>query len=200
MNDLRPGTAMLRRSLRAALLAGLAVVLISVAKIAFDGLTARARPADLAIVLGNQVMPDGRPTRRLAARLDAALDLYRRGLVRELFVSGGMGVEGHDEATVMKAYLVRRGVPSTAVYADSKGANTRLTCQNARLYMTSHGWRTANVVSQWFHLTRIRLASRSAGITVVGAAAPRYFEWRDLYALAREVVGLYAYALGFRNG
>ena len=44
--------------------------------------------ADVAVVLGNTVNPDGTPSRRLAARLDLAVDLYQRGLFRNVLVSG----------------------------------------------------------------------------------------------------------------
>src|SRR5262245_21950109 len=73
--------------------------------ISFDGLTDDPVPADVAVVPGNQVNPDGTPSDRLAARLDTALNLYRRGVVKAVLVSGGTGVEGFDEADVMAAYL-----------------------------------------------------------------------------------------------
>jgi len=47
---------------------------------------------------------------------------------------------------------------------------------------------------------RARLACRRAGIRVAGAFALRYFELRDMYSLAREVVAYPAYALRIRGG
>lgn len=63
--------------------------------------------ADVAVVLGNEVNADGTPSRRLAARLDTAAALYRRGLFADVIVSGATGRAGFNEATVMKNYPVR---------------------------------------------------------------------------------------------
>src|ERR1051325_8914289 len=96
-----------------------------------DGLRDDIRPADVAIVLGNTVERDGRPSARLRARLDKALELYRGGLFGHVIVSGGVGAEGFDEAEVMKRYLVSRGVPEDRVVPDGGGATTYLTARNA---------------------------------------------------------------------
>lgn len=94
----------------------------------------------------------------------------------------------------MQRYLVSAGVPESLVLADGKGTNTAATCAHAHAYMTEHGLRTANVVTQYFHIPRATLACRRAGIDVVGAIAPRFFEPRDLYSLAREAIAYPAYA------
>jgi len=146
-------------------------------------------------VFGNTVERSGWPSPRLRARLDAARGLYAQGTVRRVFVSGGLGREGFDEALVMKRYLVRAGVPDSLVYADRAGVNTAATCANARAYMAANGLRTADVVTQHFHVLRARMACRRAGIAVVGAIAPRFFELRDLYSLAREGIAYPVYAL-----
>ena len=164
-----------------------------------DGFVTRPRPADLAVVFGSKVETSGRPSHRLAARLDAAQDLYRRGLVHTIFVSGGTGVEGFDESQVMRDYLLARGIPESDVHADPDGRTTALTCENARAYLAERREETVNVVSQYFHLTRAKIACARAGVRVVGGAAPRFFEGRDLYSLAREVPGIYAYLLGGRG-
>jgi vancomycin permeability regulator SanA len=166
--------------------------------LAIVGLTAQARPADVAIVFGSKVEPTGRPSPRLKARLDAARELFGSGKVRRIIVSGGTGKEGFDESAVMKAYLVGAGVPGAAVYADGRGVNTERTCADARTLMESHGLRRADVVTQYFHVARATLACRRAGIEVVGAVAPRYFEPRDVYSLAREVVAFPVYYLRVR--
>ena len=54
-------------------------------------------------------------------------------------------------------------------------------------------------ISQYFHLTRCRLAFRQAGIAPVYSAHAKLWEWRDLYSTPREVVGLLAYAMGLRE-
>jgi vancomycin permeability regulator SanA len=163
------------------------------AYLAVAGLTARPSQADVAIVFGNTVDAQGHPSPRLAARLSAARDLYRTGLVRGVIVSGGTGKEGVDEATAMEVFLVQAGLLSEALAIDSRGVTTEATCRNAPLLMQARGWRTADVVTQYFHIVRARSACREAGVAVVGAVAPRFYEARDVYSLFREVVAVPVY-------
>jgi vancomycin permeability regulator SanA len=146
-------------------------------------------------VFGNTVEPSGQPSRRLAARLETARELFAAKRVRYILVSGGTGHEGFDEAHVMSRYLAGRGVPDSALIEDGRGINTFATCVNARALLRSRHASTVDLVTQYFHVPRARLAAKRAGLEVVGARAPRFFEPRDLYSLAREVVALPVYAL-----
>ncbi len=159
-----------------------------------DGLTDEIAPADVAIVLGNQVHPDGTPSARLAARLDRAVELVEQGRVRWVIVSGGTGREGVPEGDAMKRYLVARGVPAASVLVDNAGVDTWATARNARTIMRGHGLKTAIVVSQYFHIARTRLAFRKHGLAVGGVHA-RFFELRDFYSSARELPAYVKYAL-----
>lgn len=184
---------MTRRWQRVALVLMLIAAAVPLA-IVLVGLTAKPAPADVAIVFGSAVNAGGEASPRLAARLQAARALYETGNVRYLLVSGGLGKAGFDEASVMRSYLVTAGVPESAIVADHHGASTRATGENAAALMRERGWRTADIVTQYFHVARARWACRRMGIRVVGAGVPRYFEWRDLYSTLRESVLLPVYA------
>lgn len=171
-----------------------AVVLYAVL-LARYGLQAAPRPADVAIVFGSRVMPDGTPSPRLKARLGAAEKLKSHYVVHVWFVSGGIGREGHDESRVMRDWLVAHGVPDSAIVRDSLGVNSQLTAEHAATWMREHGVTRANVITQYFHIARACMACDRAGIDVVGARAPRWYEPRDVYSLAREMVALPVYAL-----
>ncbi|UAJ11627.1 YdcF family protein [Glacieibacterium megasporae] len=172
---------------------GLGIGLAYVGAIAIVGLAARPRAADMIVVLGNEVGADGRPSPRLAARLAAALDVWRAGLAPRLLVSGGVGRSGRDEATAMAAWLVGHGVPSECIIRDSLGRTTWATAEDVA-GLVKPGTRVV-VASQWFHLPRAMLALRRQGLDPVGGAWPRFAEWRDVYSLAREAVALPAYAV-----
>jgi vancomycin permeability regulator SanA len=170
-----------------------AAFLSGAALIVADGLRDDIRPADVAVVLGNTVESDGRPSARLRARLDKAVELYRGGLFGHVIVSGGVGAEGFNEAEVMKSYLVSRGVPEGSIVADGEGLTTSRTARNAARLMKERGWRSALVISQYFHISRTRLAVESYGVSPVYSAHAEYFELRDVYSIAREVIGYGAY-------
>jgi vancomycin permeability regulator SanA len=189
----------MHRQIKKLLLASLLLIsgsfLLGAVLIVADGLRDDIRPADVAIVLGNIVERDGRPSARLRARLDKAVELYRGGLFRHVIVSGGTGVEGFNEAEVMKKYLISQGVPEGYIIADGEGLTTSLTARNAAQVMKERGWQSALVISQYFHISRTRLAVKSYGVRSVYSAHAEYFELRDVYSIAREVIGYEAYLM-----
>jgi vancomycin permeability regulator SanA len=191
--------ARLKRISLRVMLAGIGLFALAAGLIAISGLRDDIHPADVAVVLGNEVRADGTPHPRLAARLDAALALYDSGVVRNVIVSGGVGLSGYDESAVMKSYLAARGIPADRIVADSLGVTTGATAINTAAILRQKRWSSVIVVSQYFHIPRCRLAMRRVGIDTVYSAHARYFELRDLYSTAREVVGYPAYLLGART-
>lgn len=167
---------------------------LHVLAIAVDGCTDEDAPADVAVVLGNHVSPEGVASRRLQLRLDRAYTLYAARLVPRIIVSGGRDPGSPHEAEVMKAYLVGRGVPADAVIEDRAGVNTHATARFTAMYLRDHGLRSAIAVSQYYHVTRSKLALRRFGVAEVsGAHAPLELEVREPWSVLREVVGYYAY-------
>lgn len=163
--------------------------------IVIDGLSDNIHRGDVAVVLGSKVNSDGLPSPRLMARLNKSIQLYKDKMTRHIIVSGGTGKEGFDESEVMKEYLITHGIPKSAIITDSQGANTQSTAQQSALLMKKYGFKSALIVSQYFHLSRTRMAFKQCGISQVYTAHAPYFEWRDVYSTAREVVGFYYYLL-----
>ena len=172
---------------------------VHVAYIVADGLTDEVAKTDVAVVLGNTVERDGQPSARLKARLDKAFELYEKSLTGKIIVSGGFGAEGFEEADVMRDYLVGKGIPSENVILDRDGYNTQKTAVGTRRIMEANGFRSVTIVSQYFHITRTRLAFRRLGIENIAAAHADYFELRDVYSIVREFTGFYTYLLGAKS-
>lgn len=174
--------------------AGGILFMLAALALALSGWQRNVFPADMLIVPGNRIEANGEPHPRLAARLQAALKLYQANTAPLIFVSGGRGLEGFDEAVVMARYLRERGVPDSALIIDLEGVTTRATARNAAVYMRAHSLTSAIMVTQFFHIPRSLLAMRQEGICKVGGQYADYYEGRDFYSLAREVVGYPAYA------
>jgi uncharacterized SAM-binding protein YcdF (DUF218 family) len=170
-----------------------ACYLVAAAVLAGVGLHDQAAPADVIVVPGNTVQPDGTPSDRLGARLDAAITLFNEHQAPVIFVSGGVGEEGHDEAAAMARYLVAHGVPADAIVQDPLGFDTAATAANAAAYLRANKLRSALVATQYFHVARTTLALERQGLSVTGSRHARYVEWRDMYSLAREVIGYALY-------
>jgi vancomycin permeability regulator SanA len=158
-----------------------------------SGLKHDDRVSDVAVVLGTTVNPDRSLSTRLQARLDKALDLYRQKRVRHIITSGGVGVEGHDEARVMADYLISQGVPLDSVSIDSTGIDTRATAKATARLMQNRGLKSVTAVSQYFHVTRTKLALEQCGLKDVHTAYAGYLELRDIYSIVREVPAYVSY-------
>jgi uncharacterized SAM-binding protein YcdF (DUF218 family) len=160
-----------------------------------NGLKERVERSDVAVILGNEVYLNGEPSPQLRARLDRAGELFRQQVFPTIVVSGGIETNGTDEAVAMRRYLVDHGVPAGAIILDPRGADTMATAENMVALMNQHGWRRIMVISQYFHLPRCKLAFRKAGIKHVLVSYPRFFSWRDLWAITRELVAYPVYWL-----
>ncbi|WP_155884646.1 SanA/YdcF family protein [Actinomadura flavalba] len=134
---------------------------------------ADAPSAPVALVLGAGI-GGGRPSPLLARRLDIAAELYRRGTVRVLLVSGDNRVRGYDEPTVMRDYLVGRGVPERHVVRDFAGLDTWDSCTRARRIFQV---RRLIVVTQEFHLPRAVALCRAAGLRAWGVGDDSSGAW-----------------------
>jgi vancomycin permeability regulator SanA len=181
-------------SLRLAV-AGVAVLIacaFPLAQIAFFGTTDYRRPADVVVVPGARVYPDGRLSASLADRVDTAIELYREGLVNRIVMSGGIGSNGVDEAMAMRDHAAFRGVPGEAIVMDSGGVDTDSTVRNT-VAMVPPG-DSILVVSQPYHLPRLKLAFRAQGRNVytVPAREARPIAKTPLF-VAREIPGFWVY-------
>ena len=172
-----------------------AMVLLAVGAIVLDGMQDRVAYADVIVVPGNTVASDGTPSKRLQARLDVALKLFRERRAPLIFVSGGTGKEGVNEAAAMSAYLMKNGVPQAAIVIDGQGVDTAATASNAAAMMRRHGHTSVLVATQYFHVARTRLALERAGVKVAGTAHAQYFEMRDIYSTLREIPAYLSYYL-----
>jgi vancomycin permeability regulator SanA len=108
-------------------------------------------------------------------------------------VSGGLGKEGFYEGTKMAQYLRAQGVPGNKIIIDNAGITTAATARNFRSMHLKPG--AVIVVSQYFHISRTKLAFRNEGYAHVKGVHADYFEARDLYSIIREFFGFYKYLL-----
>lgn len=130
------------------------------------------RKADAILVLG-AAQYNGRPSPVLQARLDYGIGLFKRGLARQLVVTGGVGRgDTVSEGEVARRYAVRQGVPDTSIMVERKGVTSGESVTAAAALMRGRGLHTALVVSDSYHMLRLELLTRRAGITPFRAPAP----------------------------
>jgi uncharacterized SAM-binding protein YcdF (DUF218 family) len=123
------------------------------------------RPADAIVVLG-AAQYNGRPSPVLQARLDHALTLYRADLAPRIVVTGGVGRgDVESEAKVGKRYLTARGVPAAAVVLEAEGRSTGESMTAVAAWARKSKVSTVILVSDPFHMARLRVEARRTGIT-----------------------------------
>lgn len=175
------------------IIAGFLWFCIHIVIVVFDGLNDELAFVDVGVVLGNKVELNGKPSKRLQRRLDRAAELYHKKYFKYVIVSGGVGKEGFDEAKVMKDYLIHTGVAENNIILDSNGYNTFMTAKNSKVIMEKINLNSVMVISQYYHITRTKLAFKKAGFDKVYSAHAKVFEIRDIYGLTREFFAYYKY-------
>jgi uncharacterized SAM-binding protein YcdF (DUF218 family) len=157
-------------------LAGLGLLLLgwltSLAAVLIWERNDQARPASAIVVLG-AAQYVGRPSPVLRARLDHAIDLWRRQLAPLIIVTGGTG-EGDttSEAAVSQRYAIRRGVPASAILLETKGRTTSESMEGVAALMGQQSRRDVLLVSDPFHMLRLTILARRHGLEPYASPTP----------------------------
>jgi uncharacterized SAM-binding protein YcdF (DUF218 family) len=197
---LRPPRPRRRKIGRLLALVLLVPILWVVADLRFvlDGAEAdHAAPADVIIVLGCQAWTPAGISPCIRARADHAADLYRRGLARHIIPTGWASAHGPSEAGTLTLVLLAGGVPRSAIVADDQAQNTIQNIRNSQAIMAAHGWHTAILVTEPYHINRAALIARDAGLPAVASPALDSPDWRDpwsrVWHVERETLSLMLY-------
>lgn len=158
------------------------------------GLQDQARPADVIVVLGAQVEPNGQPGPDLSVRTAHAARLYQEGLAPILVCTGGFRGDRLSAAAVARDLAISLGVPAEHIFLADGAMTTREDAASVQTLMLARGWHSAILVSHPLHLERARLLFEGQGLTVYPsptntnlAAIP----WRTrAWLTARETVGI----------
>ena len=157
--------AIVRRILTIVVVTAFVLWAISAAAVMVWSSRDEARPAQAIVVLG-AAQYAGRPSPVLRARLDHALDLWRRHLGKLLILTGGTGVgDTTSEAAVGRTYAIKHGVPDTVILMETEGRTTSESMRAVAGMLEARGLQTALLVSDPFHMLRLRILARRFGFT-----------------------------------
>ncbi|MBY6162324.1 YdcF family protein [Mameliella alba] len=151
----------------------------------------------MALVLGAAVRADGSPSPALKRRTLHAVDLWRRGDVRALILSGGTRTHPPTEAEVMARLCRAEGMPDTALVLEPEALTTEDNMRLSAPLVSRMGAPCVVVVTDRYHAARACLVARRAGLTVCASCpgltgAPA---WRVMRAWSREAVAFAWYWL-----
>lgn len=156
---------LVRRILTFLVVVTFALWVVSAAAVLIWSSRDEARPAQAIVVLG-AAQYAGKPSPVLRARLDHALDLWNCHLASILILTGGTGLgDTTSEAAVGRTYARKRGVPDSSILVESEGRTTSESMRAVAGMLEVRGLQSALLVSDPFHMLRLRILARRFGFT-----------------------------------
>jgi uncharacterized SAM-binding protein YcdF (DUF218 family) len=190
-----------------------AVIVVALVLVVF-GTTARSilrdaakqelDPADVIVVFGAAEY-DGRPSPVFRARLDHANDLFRKGLAPIVITTGGAASDPkYTEGGVGHDYLMRKGIPDSALIAETQANDTSESARRVAVIMRTNHLKSCIAVSDGYHVFRIRKMLEHEGLHVYlsprsdSATRPRT-RWQRFVSIIREAMSYLLWRTGIRS-
>jgi SanA protein len=128
-------------------------------------------------------------------RINAAVDLYRKGKIKHIIVSGDNKAESYNEPKEMQKALMEKGIPESVITLDYAGFRTLdsvIRCKKV------FGQNKFIIVSQRFHVERALFIADKYNIDAIGFAAKdpsgnysTKTKVREIFAKTKAVIDLY---------
>lgn len=149
------------------------------------------------VVLGAKVDGD-KPSIILGHRLDKAVELMKESDDNvKCIVTGGQGKdEPFTESSVMKAYMVEKGIPEDRIIEEDRATNTKENIKYAKAIAKKENLpENFILVTQGFHQHRANQYAKDVGIDSVGAKA---YTSKGLWIgyWSRECIAVFAELIG----
>ena len=168
------------------------------ARIVQSAATDETKKADAAIIMGAAAYGD-KPSPVFEQRIAHGVELYKKGLVRKLILTGGFGDGAqHAESEVARRYAIDQGVPQRDLLMENKSRTTLENLQQARDLMKANGLSEALLVSDPMHMERARWMMHDLGVTAWRSPTPTTL-YTSMGAragfLIREIYAITAYLI-----
>ncbi|CAA0185357.1 SanA/YdcF family protein [Tenacibaculum maritimum] len=130
------------------------------------------KKSKVGLVLGTaKILKNGQVNLYFKYRINATVELYKRGKIDFILVSGDNGNKNYDEPTDFKNELIKRGIPENRIFLDYAGFRTLDSVVRAKEIF---GQTSITIISQKFHNERAIYLAEKNGISAIG------FNARDL--------------------
>ena len=156
------------------------------------------RPADVIVVLGAAEYR-GRPSPIFEARLNHALFLFHKSVAPRILTTGGAGGDPtFTEGGVGRAYLTRHGIPEEALIAETQASTTVESTAAAVEIMRRMNLASCIVVSDGYHIYRVKKMLEASGISVYGSPRPSEpkDDWPQRWRYFRQAIAYNLWRVG----
>lgn len=158
--------------------------------------------SDVIVVLGAAEYR-GKPSPVFEARLNHALFLYRQQWAPRILTTGGAGGDPtFTEGEVGRAYLSSHDIPSEAILTETEGSSTVESTVAAAEIMRRMNLRSCIVVSDGYHIYRVKKMLESQGIKVYGSPRPAqphdtpHDTWSEQWLYFRQAIAYGLWRIG----
>ena len=150
----------------------------------------RGHAADVIVVLGGGVEPDGSLPPAARTRVERAAEIFHGGVAPRIVFSGRCGLTSPEppvtEAAAMAAHARELGVSPEAMLLEEESKDTLGNAYFTReRFLVPHGWWSIRVVTSDFHLSRAAWVFRK----ILGAAYDFSFVSAASGLSPRELIG-----------
>lgn len=141
--------------------------------------------ADCILVLGCQVIEDGKPSHMLRDRLQRGVELYQLGVADKLLMSGDHGQTDYNEVETMKRYAIDEDIDSSDIFMDHAGFSTYESIYRAKEVF---GVEKMIIVTQEYHLYRALYIAEKLGVEAYGVASDYHTYYGQSMRDLREIL------------
>lgn len=138
---------------------------------------------DIALVLGCSIK-NNQPSKMLRDRLNKGIELYNRGIVKKILISGDHQ-KNYSEVTVMYNYLINKNIPENDILIDKIGYSTSESLIN---YKNDYSDKSVIIVTQKYHLFRALNIAKDLKLNSVGVYADLVNYSGTIFREIREIL------------
>lgn len=149
------------------------------------------KDADAIIVLGYKC-DENRIHPLLEERLDTAIDLFNNNRYHYIILTGGAVASKNSEAEIMFDYLVHHNIPGKNILLEKASQNTVFNVINCKEIMNDYKLNTCLVVSNSFHIRRIRYITNALNLQA------SFYAKRNFNTLSKQSKMTFKEILAFR--
>ncbi|OJX30235.1 MAG: hypothetical protein BGO86_15225 [Chryseobacterium sp. 36-9] len=136
------------------------------------------------LLLGtSKILANGNPNPYFFNRIEATVQLYKSGKIKNIIVSGDNSRKHYNEPEDMKNELIKSGIPADKIYEDFAGFRTLDSVVRAKEIF---GQKSYIIVSQQFHNERAVFLAQKNGIEAFGYNAKDVNQYAGFKTNVRE--------------
>lgn len=144
---------------------------------------------NIGVVLGAAVWSDNQPSPTLSGRVDKAIELYKRGYINKILLTGSNAPGEDSEAAVALDYANLLNMDTSKIIIEE--GTTSTTEQIKYIKNNISGYSSIVVISDSYHLPRVLEISDFYNIDIKVAASDRKLDFKSsFYNKVRESVAL----------